>query len=196
MLRRAALLLLAVSCAVPLAAKDVPPAKAKAEVRVVSVTGGVLRSDGKALAAGAVVLDGAELRLDAGSAVLDYGGEGRLMLSGPGWMTLDGRRLTLLGGGLLSVMSRLKGRYSVATPVAVAAVRGTEFYVEARADGSTYLCLCEGSLVVTGAKGLKYKKGFKADHHSSFVFERDGKNLKSAQAPMTGHHDEDIEALR
>lgn len=196
---RIAALLLSVVCVLPAPAKEPAtkkPAPKKAEVKVLSVTGGVLKAAGSPLAAGAAVADGSELRLDAGQAVLDFGGEGKVLLTGPAVLTVGGRRLTLTGGGLLNVMSRLKGRYSVATPAAVAAVRGTEFYVEARADGSTYLCLCEGSIEVAGGKGVKYKKRFRAEHHQAAVFSRDGKTLKRVAAEMGGHHDEDIEALK
>ncbi|MBI5595727.1 MAG: FecR domain-containing protein [Elusimicrobia bacterium] len=188
--------LLAALCVLPAEAGKKPAAPAKTEVRVLSVSGGVLTSGGKPAAAGTVVADGAELRLDAGHAVLDFGGEGKVQLDGPAVLAVGGRRLTLSGGGLLSVLPRLKGRYAVATPVAVAAVRGTEFYIAVRKDGGTYLCLCEGAVEVTGGKGVKYSQRFEAKHHLPAVFAHEGKTLKRSEAPMLEHQDADIEALR
>lgn len=188
---------LASLCVLPAQAGKKPAsADPKAEVRVVSVAGGTLKSGGKPVSAGALVAQGSELRLDAGRAVLDFGGEGRVQLNGPAALTVGARRLTLSEGGLLSVMSRLKGRYAVATPAAVAAVRGTEFYIEARKDGATYLCLCEGAVEVTGGRGAKYSQSFESKHHLSAVFTRDGRTLKRSEAPMLSHQDADIEALK
>ncbi len=164
--------------------------------KVASVAGGTLTAGGKPVPAGAEVPEAAPLHLDAGHAVIDLAGEGRLLLTGPADVEFGARQLTLTRGKLLSVVNRLKGRFSVATPVAVAAVRGTEFFVEAREDGRTYLCLCEGRLDVTGAGGISYHKTLQSTHHTGFIYSRHGKALDRNPWRMEHHSDVEIEGMK
>ena len=82
------------------------------------------------------------------------------------------------------------------TPVAVAAVRGTEFFVEARADGRTYLCLCEGTLEVSGMPGTGYRKTLRSKHHGSYIFSQHGKRLDRGPWRMENHTDEEIGGMK
>lgn len=163
---------------------------------VASVEGGVLTLKGKPVAVGEVLRDGAVVRLDAGRAVLDLGDEGRLKLTGPAEFKVGPRAFTLLRGALLSVLPRLRGAFSVGTPIAVAAVRGTDFFVEAREDGRTYLCLCDGVLEVTGKPGSGYRKAVRSNHHGSYIFSQHGKRLDRGPWKMEGHTDGDIGELK
>ena len=169
---------------------------AEVRFRLVSVTSGTLTAGGKAVKAGAELAEGTTFHLDAGKAVIDLGGEGRLLLTGPADAELGPRALTLGHGRLLSVLHGLKGRFMVRTPVAVAAVRGTEFFVEARDDGRTYLCLCEGTLDVTGVPGVSYHKTLRSTHHTGFVYSRHGKELDRNPWRMEHHSDAEIEGMQ
>lgn len=164
--------------------------------KVTSLAGGELTANGKLVAAGAELAEGATLRLDAGEAILEFGSEGRLKLTGPAEIRLGPRQVTLASGRLLSVLNKLKGGFSVATPIAVAAVRGTEFFVEARDDGRTYLCLCSGTLEVAGAPGLAHRKTLRADHHASYIYSRHGKRLDRNPWKMEHHSDAEIGGLK
>lgn len=170
-------------------AAPAPPA------RVLSVSSGALTVGGRAVSVGAELPAGAELRLGGGEAVLELPEAGRVLLKGPARLTLGAERLSLTEGGLLSVLDRLKGRFAVATPAAVAAVRGTVFYIEARGPDSTYLCLCHGKLTVRGGKGVRYRYTFSAAHHTAFLFSRGGRREKRAKAPMEHHTDAEIALL-
>ncbi|TPW18909.1 MAG: hypothetical protein FD126_3215 [Elusimicrobia bacterium] len=164
--------------------------------KVASVEGGTLLVDGKAAEVGAVLREGAKARLDAGEAVLELGDEGRVRLNGPAEFSVSTRAVSLTRGSLLSVLQKLKGGFSVRTPVAVAAVRGTEFFVEARADGRTYLCLCDGTLEITGMPGTGYRKTIRSNHHGSYIFSQHGKTLDRGPWKMEHHSDGDIGELK
>lgn len=164
--------------------------------KVVSVTGGTLTSGGKTIEVGAEPAEGAVLMLDKGRAVLEMGNEGRVQLKGRTEIRLESRRVNLKVGALLSVLPKLKRGFSVATPIAVAAVRGTEFFVEVRDDGRTYLCLCDGILTVTGAPGLGYRKAIRSKHHGSYIFSKIGNRLDRGPWRMENHTDEDISGLK
>lgn len=164
--------------------------------KVAAVDGGRLTSDGQAVAVGAELAERAVLALDKGTAVIEFGDQGRMMLTGPADFELGPGRVLLSRGRLLSVLDRLKSRFSVQTPVAVAAVRGTEFFVEAREDGRTYLCLCSGALEVTGVPGLSHRKTVRSDHHLSYIYSRHGKRLDRNPWKMENHTDADIAALK
>lgn len=173
------------------------PAAAGQAYRVESVEGGTLTSRGATLAAGAELSTTTVLKLDAGRAVIALGGEGKVLLRGPGELRLGDRRLELTRGALLSVLPRLKARLWVATPLAVAAVRGTDFYLDAREDGRTYLCLCAGTLEVSGAPGLALRwTKHESDKHLGHIYSRHGKRVDRNPWPMEGHDDADIKALK
>lgn len=182
--------LLASCLAVDAFAAKPPPFK------VASVEGGALTLNGKPLAVGDELRDGAVVRLDAGRAVLDLGDEGRLKLAAPAEFKVGPRSFTLLRGALLSVLPKLKGAFSVSTPIAVAAVRGTEFFIEARADGRTYLCLCDGVLEVTGMAGSGFRKTIRSKGHGSYIFSQHGKRLDRGPWKMESHSDADIGELK
>lgn len=188
---RTAVLLLGALLLGPVWAAKGPP------YTVASVEGGALTADGKAVEAGAGLPEGVTLRLDKGKAVVELGDEGRLRLSGPAELRLGKRQVELKLGRLLSVLPRLRAGFSVSTPVAVAAVRGTEFFVEAREDGRTYLCLCEGALEVTGAPGLSLRKTtLRSKHHGSYIYSKIGKRVDRGPWRMENHSDAEIDGLK
>jgi hypothetical protein len=84
----------------------------------------------------------------------------------------------------------------VETPAAVAAVRGTEFYVEPRGKDSTYLCVCRGKVEVRGSGGSRFKTTMKGKHHTAALIQRSGESTKKRPAAMEGHTDAEISALK
>ena len=118
-----------------------------------------------------------------------------MLLTGPGDMKVRSRGVELTLGGLLNVFPKLRGGFTVRTRNAVAAVRGTEFYVETRGADATYICLCSGRITVTGLKDKDFKTTIKAKTHTAFLFHGAGKTLAQAKAPMTGHTDAQIAEL-
>lgn len=163
---------------------------------VASIEVGPLTRDGRPVEAGAALDDGSVLHLAAGKAVLDFGGEGKLLLTGPADFTVETRGIALKAGGLLSVLNRLKGGFQVRTPAAVAAVRGTEFFVEPRGEHETYLCLCRGRIEVTGVDGAGKPIAIKSANHKSYLFSRVGAVLTKRAARMEGHSDAEIADLK
>src|ERR1700674_4083351 len=125
------------------------------ELRVISVSGGSLallrekpRSP-RTLAPGRLIPAGGTVRLSAGTAVLALGDEGKLLLKGPAIFRSEageGAAAELLSGGLLNVLPRLMGSFRLRVGPIVAAVRGTDFYAEARPGGQAYVCRCSGTL--------------------------------------------------
>lgn len=174
------------------------PALARAEgFRVASVQGGLLTLGGQPVGGGAELKDGSVLHLTAGKAVLDFGGEGKVLLTGPADFTVEKRGLSLKTGGLLSVLKKLVGGFEVSTPSAVAAVRGTEFYVEARGEKDTYVCICDGKIDVTARGGAGKPVVMKSrKKHKALLFSRGGDGLSKKPAKMEGHTDAEIASLR
>lgn len=162
-------------------------------LKVASVADGTLTAGGKEVSVGAELASGALLRLDKGKAVLELGDEGRLQLSGPAELRLGERRVDVVLGRLLSVLPKLRRGFTVSTPLVVAAVRGTEFFVEARDDGRTYLCLCAGTLEVTGPG---YRKTLRSKSHGSAIYSKHGKRLDQNPWKMENHTDSDIGGLK
>lgn len=173
-----------------------PPAFAGG-FRVASAEGGILMINGQPAGVGAALIDGAVLHLTAGKAVLDFGEEGKVLLTGPADFVVEKHGVELKTGGLLSVLHKLAGGFEVKTPSAVAAVRGTEFYVEARGEKDTYVCICDGKVDVSarGASGkpiaMKSKK-----KHKSLLFTLGESGLAKKPAKMEGHTDAEIASLK
>lgn len=129
---------------------------------------------------------------------------GKVKLTGPAEMKVGARGIELLAGRLLLALPRLgKRRFAVRTAHAVAAVRGTEFYVEALAD-STYLCVCEGAIDARAPKQRRDKTmpsplltADKEHRHAAYVLTPAAEGLlKSEPAAMRGHADDEFPSLR
>lgn len=125
------------------------PAPTAAEARVLSVEG-TFQVNGKPAAAGALLRKKDRLTTGANSrafigfpdgSVIRLNANSKLDLSEVGPRT----RLQLKAGSALNAVGR-GADYSVVTPRAVAAVRGTVFFVQAHPEGPGYVCVCEGKL--------------------------------------------------
>lgn len=180
--------------AVLLCAAALPASAAPASIRVVELTG-TLKSGDRTVAKGEVVDGTATVTLaDGGTALLALP-QGLIRLTGPASFTADRDSFSLTSGYALSVLRKLKRRWSFKTPAAVAAVRGTVFYVEVQPK-NTYLCLCEGALTVTEPGAARRAHRFATKDHNAWSFDADAGLLAHAAKPARDHEDAEIEALK
>lgn len=151
--------------------------------------------DGQPLQPGGTLPEGLSVQVSGGAKLtLDDGRGGRLLVNGPATFKAGKRTLDLSAGGVLAV---LKSAFSVRTKTAVAAVRGTTFYVEARGKTATYVCICDGAIDVT-RRGGKFKSKLETKQaHKSFLFDfaKSGAGTQS-ESPMERHTDEEIARLK
>lgn len=165
---------------------------ATAVFRVISIDGR-LSAAGKELKVGAVIPDGTKVELADGTATLATA-EARFLLRGPAVLIPRKSSVTLSLGGLLSVLRGKVKSFSVRTPTSVAAVRGTDFYVEARGDSESYVCICRGTLE-TSAEGVT-PKPISAEHHAAVRFVKKGSRTRRLPASFEAHTDAELEDLR
>ena len=185
-----------------LAAAVPSAAKTPATMKILSVTGGTLTLGKEALEPGAELTPGKEVILSSGAeAVLDAKGWGKLFLHGPVYFTPraegdDG--VEVRAGGILAKLKSRSGRaFSIGTPAAVAAVRGTTFFVEARSKKQSYICICRGELSVE-SRVEKFRTVIKSgsdNHHKPYLFRAGGGASSLSEAAMERHSDEEIESL-
>jgi len=167
-------------------------APARAAVRVVSTTG-VLTSAYTTLKPGDELPD-EEVRLSSGTATLSIDG-GRFLLTGPARLTQRKASLRLHLGSLLSVLTKKAGRrFSVWTPTAVAAVRGTDFFVQVGPRKEVDVCICRGALKVT-AKGMDALP-MASESHLNYRFWQVNSGVARDKSPMLGHTDAELDVLR
>lgn len=123
--------------------------------------------------------DGTQVRLDkGGKLVLAEEGSGLVvfrLLAGKAWARVAKNKLR---------------RFEIRTPLAVAAVRGTEFTVEINEDGETVTQVIEGAVGVTPLRGDKPvgRETLVQKGETVSVSEEDGETLLkplSAGAPVT-----------
>lgn len=180
------------------------PAAATAAGRVLKLTG-TLTADGKALKAGDA-LPNSEVLLGTGTAILAIEG-GRFLLTGPARLTPRKSNFRLDLGSLLSAVKHAAGKnFSVRTPSAVAAVRGTDFYIEVGPKKEVDVCICNGALKVT-AEGME-PLDMAAEYHLNYRFwsvqggkkatagELPGKTTAREVSPRRGHTDGQLAVLR
>jgi len=181
-IRRAFLLVLLAACA----------PSASAAVRVLSTTGALTSGD-SAYKAGDE-LPNAEIRLASGTATLAIDG-GRFLVTGPARFTPRRSSFKLDLGGLLSVLTKRAGRrFTVRTPSAVAAVRGTDFHVHVGSKQEVDVCICVGALEVS-AKGMETLP-MKSEHHLNYRFWTAKTETAREKSPMIGHTDAELDVLR
>jgi hypothetical protein len=102
--------------------------------------------------------------------------------------------LTVTVGAIWSFIAR-GSSYEVVTGNAVAGVRGTAFYTEAKKNES-YVCDCDGTIELRagGPKALPRNIDSDRAHIGTYVKGR-GKGMKAGAAARTGHTDEEREQL-
>lgn len=108
--------------------------------------------------------------------------------------------IALQSGSLSLILDKLEvlgegAEFQVSTPVAVAGVRGTSFYVKMESEDSTYFCVCNGALYTEDVKGGN-DRVIEALHHNAVRYTKgaDG-SISASSAKMLYHHDEDYDAM-
>ncbi len=96
--------------------------------------------------------------------------------------------------GLITVVTKEKfaseGRYRITTPEFTAAIKGKSFCVKIENDKSTYLCLCNGKISLSG-------EDFATENHKSWRLIRadDGSIITEPDPGMLYHNDFGMEQL-
>jgi hypothetical protein len=165
---------------------------APAAVRVLSTTGALTSGDLK-LKAGDE-LPSSEVRLASGTATLSIDG-GRFILTGPARFTPRKSYFELKLGSLLSVLTHGAGRrFQVRTPIAVAAVRGTDFFVRVGTKQEVDVCICRGALEVR----TKGERAFPmaAQDHLAYRFWPVNKGTAREKSDPGAHDDAQLDVLR
>lgn len=110
------------------------------------------------------------------------------------------KKLSMKRGGAASVLKNLtkpsegNDAFTVETEVAVAAVRGTTFFVQVEDDGSTYVCDCNGAVEV--GSPLTNERALAVSHHhvcyriSAVNGQAVRKRLTAKDAPAPLYHDD------
>jgi hypothetical protein len=93
-------------------------------------------------------------------------------------------------GKVLNILEK-RSSYLVRTPSAVAAVRGTIFFVSVIDDGKTYFCACNGTIAIENDQ-QKLLTTLSSSHHKPSYCEREGEDLSMADAEMLDHDDIEI----
>ena len=98
--------------------------------------------------------------------------------------------------GITRKVFTAKGKYILKTPTVIAAIRGTSYCVKVENPGSTYFCVCNGTISLAG-KGTEKGTDVTAHHHSAsrFSLDNSGKLVTDRSAGMKYHGDKNIEEL-
>jgi len=102
----------------------------------------------------------------------------------------EGERILLdvKQGTVMSIIEKNRP-YSVRTPSAVAAVRGTIFFVDVLSPDSTYSCACNGTIEVQDHNNQLLKQLSSAHHHPAIC---EGDDYNMIDAGMQAHSDLEI----
>lgn len=191
MTARALVLLLLASCA---------PTAASAAGRVLSLKGGPLTAEGRTFKAGDELPD-AEVKLATGTATIAMKGA-RFLLTGPARLTPRKSYFRLDYGSLLSALKHAERRFEVRTPTAVAAVRGTDFYVEVGPRKEVDICICKGALDVASTHSISPDEmklqhwPMASENHLNYRFWMVKSETIRGSSPRRGHTDAELDALR
>lgn len=104
---------------------------------------------------------------------------------------VDGARL--LAGALLSVFGPSARARQIVAPTVTAGIRGTGFYVEARAD-STYFCNCFGVIDLAAASG-ENEVVTSSRHQARLVLANAPTGRAIVPAPLENHDDIELQRL-
>lgn len=102
----------------------------------------------------------------------------------------DNLELDVKKGKVLNILEK-RSVYSVRTPAAVAAVRGTIFFVAAINSDSSYICACNGTIGIEQLNGSPLKQLSSPHHQANFCKKENGQPIMSA-AGMYEHTDLEI----
>lgn len=127
--------------------------------------------------------------------------QGAFDLKGPASFGVNGGRqsgLDLIRGRLLAVFPALKSPFHVHSRGLVAAVRGTDFYMDAGGRRDLYLCVCRGTVAVSDNRTRGYRRTVKGEHHNGVGYRMGqgaGGSTLEADHEMEGHSDEELDSL-
>ncbi len=105
-------------------------------------------------------------------------------------------------GSVLGVFDRLsqevagaKAEMRVRTPINVAGIRGTAFFVKVFSENNAYFCTCSGTIRLGSAEdGALLDTEVQANHHYAYRYTRSGDEINARTAPLLYHDDSDIES--
>ena len=98
--------------------------------------------------------------------------------------------LSVEKGKVLNILEK-RSQYLVRTPSAVAAVRGTIFFVSVIDDNKTYYCACNGTIAIENDQH-NLLTTLTSSHHKPNYCEHQGDSLSMADAEMLDHDDIEI----
>lgn len=86
-------------------------------------------------------------------------------------------------------------KYIIKTPTVTAAIRGTSYCIKIESADSSYFCVCNGTINLSG-KGSNGGEDVQASHHKARRFKKDESGtILAEEAKMLYHGDEVIENL-
>ncbi|MBL0349624.1 MAG: FecR domain-containing protein [Elusimicrobia bacterium] len=159
-------------------------------------TSGELTAEGRSTAPGAVIKLGEVIEATKGKS--DFRLASRVVFRlNEGARVVVQRRgagfvVRLSRGAILSVVKH-GTPYAVESPVVVAAVRGTAFFLSVDSPQKTSVCVCEGHVQV---HALDKTEEVVATHHTAASWRRDGDAAVKGPPGALDHSDQDVETLR
>ena len=110
----------------------------------------------------------------------------------------DQKSVELKSGAIANVLKKLtktdKSLFRIKTPTALAAIRGTSFFVKVEDQAKTYICDCNGVIQVSDISGDN-SRAVEASHHKGMRIVKTGSGFKLHDAGMLYHTDADIEDI-
>jgi hypothetical protein len=105
-------------------------------------------------------------------------------------------------GSVLGVFDRLsqeltdsKSEMRVRTPINVAGIRGTAFFVKVFSENSAYFCTCNGTIQLgTAEDGAALDTEVQASRHYAYRYTRSGDEINARTAPLLYHDDADLDS--
>jgi hypothetical protein len=94
----------------------------------------------------------------------------------------------------LDVLGLGPGGFSFATPVTLAGIRGTAFFVKVESPDSVYFCCCNGTIDLTDKDGGTPVTLKTRHHHAVRYIQKDGK-YHSEDAGLLYHNDRDMDIM-
>ena len=98
--------------------------------------------------------------------------------------------LNVQKGKVLNILEK-KSKYTVKTPTAVAAVRGTIFFASVLDEKRTYFCACNGTIAIEDNQHKELNK-LSSSHHMPNIYELENDDVGISDAGMQEHTDLEI----
>ncbi len=105
--------------------------------------------------------------------------------------TPNGFDVHLDRGGAISLV-KTGTRYAVITPILKTKALGTGFFVETDEPNETYVCICTGHIVLSGAN---FSQDLEATHHKAVVTTKVNSEINARAGSLQDHTDDEVAAL-